>query len=269
MAIPKIKDSNGNLTKSVPFFANGTDGWFSFPTTLTYPVTYSDSSIDSVGTAYTITLTTGADVSASCELGWRFKYRVNNTVTYGILVAKTTNTITLFLKRGTVAPDNTKVIDNIYFSPAKCPVGFSVNPAHWSIILSDTASRILSNPTAGSVYNFNNFNISILTGIWKRSMQFNLTAVNASTAQHVLGVRASLSTTSNTLDSSFLVYAVSGYAIACLNQVTGSIYKEDNLELSTKTTYYLTAAVTAGTALGIVLSNEIEKMTLKATCAYL
>lgn len=148
MAIPKTKDSNGNFTKSVPFFANGTDGWFSFPTTLTYPVIYSDSSIDSVGTAYTITLDTGADVSASCELGWRFKYRVNNVVTYGILVAKSTTSITLLLKRGTVAPDNTKAIDNVYFSPAKCPVGFSVNPANWTLKMKYTTYT--PNGNAGS-----------------------------------------------------------------------------------------------------------------------
>ena len=107
------------------------NGWNELAGTFTYHS--KDSSTATNGTMYTVKLTTSIDLTQLVELGCRFKFLHDSTIKYGILVAKDATSITLLLKLNTSVLDGTKPITNVYFSPAKCPVGFSVNPADWTI----------------------------------------------------------------------------------------------------------------------------------------
>lgn len=270
MAMPTIPDSNGNFTKRVPFFANGTDGWFGFPVSVifTYPTTYYDSSIDSLGTAYTITLNTSADISTIIELGCRFKYRCNNVVTYGILVAKTTSTITLLLKRGTVAPDNTKPIDNIYYSPAKCPVGFSVNPNDWTIKLVDNAGSTTT-PTNDTWWNPSGFKIDVLQGCW--SLEYScLLTTNCATAPTYHYAHSALSTSTSINDKITGTHFVSGGDNPYGNGLFAVSAKTD-FNISTKKSVYILMLINSnGTYTQYNgLYSSLTPLIIKAVCAYL
>lgn len=107
------------------------NGWNELAGTFTYHS--KDSSTATNGTMYTVKLTTSIDLTQLAELGCRFKFSHDGVVKYGILVAKDATSITLLLKLGTSVLDGAEAITGVYFSPAKCPVGFSVNPNDWTI----------------------------------------------------------------------------------------------------------------------------------------
>src|SRR5574344_412696 len=141
-----------------------TTGWISADETWTY------SSVDDPTGVITIV----GDKTGKYSLGMRIKFTNNSNVIYGIITKisySSPNTTLTFLHE--INPSNSlalhlmanSAITNNYYSNMKVPYGFPMNPAKWSIIVSDTAER--SQATYGTtVYNIGGINISVPIGIW-------------------------------------------------------------------------------------------------------
>lgn len=231
--------------------------------TLTY------SSWDS--TVRTAVFTTSADETGNIQLGDRIKFaQPTDGVKWGIVTAITSGTITLFINSD-YDVDNEAVSD-AYYSHAKNPYGFDLNPNKWKLTLTDSVNRSQASPVNGIWYNLGSLSIDLPIGIWNVSYKVFLEAIKS--ANGFINIYATLSTgASSESDTDFTC----GHDAIGDNTFTGTEnigitqrVRKDDLVLTSKTTYYLNAKTTYNSIGSINFQNSSDhNLIIEAKCAYL
>lgn len=218
---------------------------------------------------FTFTIS-GVDLTAKYYAGMRVKYTQSTGGTkYGIITktAFSTNT-TITIYGGTDYNLENETITAPYYSTAKAPAGFPLDPTKWTVEASDTSTRTQATPVQNTWYNMNaSHTISIPIGAWRVSYRAALGVDDSST--QIGPNQVTLSTANNSeSDVDFTSYntLTAGNAAIAL---AGSLYSEKFLLLAAKTSYYLNARTKANGIDNLYLLGDNSKTIIRAVCAYL
>lgn len=212
----------------------------------------------------------GVDLTSLISVGMRVKI-TQSTVKYFIVTAisfSTDTTITLY--GGTdysLVASGTTAISAFSYSSMKAPVGFPLDPTKWSVTVSDSTVRSQGTPAQNTWYNLGSVSISVPIGAWKLgySVQFQ---ISESTAGDYICL-TTLSTANNSeSDSGFSCggsFPIRGASASC-----GHFhFKEKEVVVASKTSYYLNSA-TKETLVDVIYNrNDQVPCRIKAVCAYL
>ncbi len=214
----------------------------------------------------TFTFTITGDFTAILTPGTRLKL-TQTTVKYFIVtkVSVSSGTTTVTIYGGTDYTLANAAITANYYSHVKGPAGFPLDPAKWTVTVTNTSDAAQASPVNGTWYNLGTISIDVPIGAW-RFMYALMLDVQRSGAG-VLSGTCSLSTANNsdsdtTMDQIlFLDQNVTRFFII------GS--KEKPLNLSSKTTHYLIAKVNATGHTSIDFRGDLSTTTIRAICTYL
>ncbi|GEM_PF-3908771 len=237
-------------TQSIPV-----DGWVSANEAWTYAG--ADSPV--------FTITVPGDVTGKYSRGMRFKLTQGVTVKYFILVEKSysspNTTLTLF--GGDSYTLTNETITNNYYSSAKAPYGFSVDPDRWTVSATLSSDVVQNNPVPNTYYNA--LSIVAPIGLWRTKYDCSTFLYRSTTGglQHMI----TLSTANNTeSDKRFTCDSLT-------NPVTyfGASVSKNNkiLNVATKTTYYLNFATPEGGVTSITIKGTFCPIEIGLECAYL
>lgn len=233
------------------------DGWTAAGETWTY------ASADDPTFTFTVA---GVDLTTKYYPGMRIKL-TQTTAKYFIItkVAFSTDT-TITVYGGTDYDLADATITNPYYSVAKAPAGFPLDPAKWTVEASSTTNATQATPTANTWYNLGG-SIAIPLGIWEVEYHAALYADIASgTTTDAYSTLSTANNSESDVDFTNVNLLISGSAA---NTTRTSTYRRKVLTLAAKATYYLNAK-TSRTGVGnIQISNADSKLIIRARCAYL
>jgi len=241
--------TTANITDKRTFCAvNNSLGWIQVADTWAY------ASAD----APTFVITIPAGGLLKYSVGQKIRL-TQTTVKYFIITAVADTTLTVY--GGTDYTLTNATITNPCFSMLKAPFGFPLNPAKWSVVVTDVSSRQQSSPSAATWYNLGSVSISLPIGNWNVGYIVTMAYSYTSTGN----VLVTLSTANNSeSDNDLTVY--SGLTLSGLYGVTLGTSKL--LLIASKTVYYLNTQ--SGYAVTNIYNlNNVRKLTIQAICAYL
>jgi hypothetical protein len=193
------------------------------------------------------------------------KYFVVTAVNYGA----PNTTVTLY--GGTDYTLINAAITNPYYSSAKAPLGFPLNPTKWTVSVTDATVRTQATPTANTWYNLNAAHtISIPIGLWRVSYQ--VCVGYGKTTESALAAFSTLSTANNSESDS--KWTCHFYSITS-SYADNTFYRQRILSLGAKTSYYLNVKTETGlgganTTLYVnSYTSNFSPMLIEAECAYL
>lgn len=231
-------------------------GWINVGETWTY------ASAD----APTFTFTVSGDETGRYSPGMRIKLTQSSTTKYFFVTAVSysnpNTTVTIY--GGTDYTLANAAISNTYYSMVKTPQGLPLDPAKWTVQVTDSSAQSQSSPTNGTWYNLGSLSISVPIGSW--NVKYFATPGNI-TAGTDLASYLTLSTSNNSESDSDLT---SYFEAKSTGNGTGgsTLSKEKAISVSSKTTYYLNAKTT-NTATKLYIRGDYSKTIIKATSAYL
>lgn len=209
------------------------DGWQPIAATLTY------SSTD--GPTFVVT-TGGVDLTASIPLGSRIKLTHAAATKYFLVTAINATTITLY--GGTGYTLAATAITAPFFSIAKAPVGFNLDPTVWTETLTDSGNRTQASPVSGTWYNPGGLFLDVPIGLWQINYSVPLEMIASSDSrlwsQFVFSVGAA------TGAGDFNYYQIAGFNYTISSNYQSIFTMQGNgrgkvVSLGAKTRYYLNA----------------------------
>ena len=219
--------------------------------------------------APTFTFTVVGDKSTKYYPGMRIKL-TQTTVKYfiitGVVYSSPNTTITVY--GGTDYTLANEAIIYPYYSSAKAPAGFPLDPTKWTVTVTDSTQRSKTTDISDSTwYNIDAAaQISVPIGIWNVSyMVYGSSSVTATPAWHA--VRVCLSSSSNSCSDN-----LSLQEHLVLTDLDNNILSVATIKVVTtaKTTYYVNIQCSASTAITLLrYYNDLYPMVIKAECAYL
>ncbi|MDD3267414.1 MAG: hypothetical protein PHC75_09595 [Burkholderiales bacterium] len=229
-------------------------GWCKLIATFTFE------SFDS--TVATAVINTDIDLTETIELGDRIKFTQDGAVKFGIVTAKTSTQLTLFLGTDYILED--KAITNVYFSHMKTPIGFNTNPDKWTVKTTSNSNVNQNNPTVNTWYNLGALKLDIPIGSWNVSYSCSIYSIRE--AEGTVDIQTTLSNSQNTqLSNEYSSYAYTKNILEFMQGTSRSF----NLNLSSKTPYYLNAKTRISGITGIYFWGSYGATVIKAVCAYL
>lgn len=218
------------------------------------------------------TLRFGADMTAIIGLGNRIKLTQHGSVKYFIVVAVgayTGENTDIDVYGGTdydMENTDTYPVTLPYYSIAKAPFGFPLNPTKWTVEVIDTSNRTQSSPSQNTWYNLGTTSgqITIPKGVWNVEYEVSIGANAGATAAWRLQV--ALSTSNNSVSDSGFICDLFVSAVAIFVQ---TVFRKKTLSLASKTLYYLICRTTYATASNISTNGAEAPTILRAVCAYL
>jgi len=158
-------------------------------------------------------------------------------------------------------------ITSPYYSHAKAPLGFPLDPSKWTVELSDTSERDQASPSQNTWYNIGSLSISIPIGVWRVEYFVNMYGVDTQ-GPNCFGT---LSTANNSESDVDFTSFVSCYfpSLVSTNTAYAPSTKAKFLTLAAKTTYYLNIKTSNSGQSNIGLNGSIAKTFVRAICAYL
>ena len=248
--LPEIDEEIANLDTDI---TNINAGWINVNTTLTY------SSWDSeVSTAV---LNTNIDLTNTVELGDRLKFTQDGAIKFGIVTAKTSTTLTLYL--GTDYTLTNTSITDVYFSHMKTPLGFNVNKDKWTITVKNTSNTAQAKPNGTLWYNVGSIKISIGVGEWKLSYMLILGGWKGATT--IFSAKSTLATQNNAeTDKDFTCVTYFEGATATIT-LFANAYREKNISVPAKTNFFLNVNSDADS---VNIYGNLGTTVIKAECAY-
>ena len=234
-------------------------GWLSAEETWTYATADSP----------TFTFTISGDKSAKYSPGMRIKL-TQTTVKYFIItkVVYSSPNTTITVYGGTDYTLANAAIIYPYYSSAKVPAGFPLDPTKWTVTVTDSTQRSKTTDISDSTwYNIDAAaQISVPIGIWNVSyMVYGSSSVTATPAWH--SVRVCLSSSSNSCSDN-----LSLREHLVLTDLHNNLLSAATIKVVTtaKTTYYVNIQCSANTAITLLRHyNDLYPMVIKAECAYL
>lgn len=163
-----------------------------------------------------------------------------------------------------------------YWSHAKAPLGFPVDPTKWTVTASSTDSPTKSSPTASTWYGGSGLtptglSIDIPIGSWKvRYVAVFDVSINLAAVGNV-GGRVTLSTANNSeSDVDFTAAFTNTLPISATALQRATYTMQKDLTLASKTTYYLNGYTGTASAGSIIFNPAAAfKNIIKAVCNYL
>lgn len=225
-------------------------GWT--PSTATFAYTSADSPI--------FVMASSVDVTANFYPGVRVKLTQDSAIKYFIVHAASGTSITLY--GGTDYTLTSSPITDVSFSAQKCPAGFPLNPAKWTVQVVDSNDHQGYANAVGTWYNA--LSIIVPIGAWRLSYScIAAPSRNSGTASQI----TTLSTTNNgETDSKF----TTRLSVSPVTDIDAPVKAEDVVDVATKTTYYLNVkTLDSGTNLRILASTFGQPTVLSAVDAYL
>lgn len=235
----------------------GYDGWVDAGETWTY------GSADDP----TYTFTISGDLTGKYSLGMKVRFSQSTGGTkYGFItkIAESGGTTTVTLYMGTDYNLENEVISSPYYSVVKAPFGFPLDPAKWTVAVTDTTQRIQTSPVSGTWYNLGSVSISIPIGIWDVEYHVKLYGTKATNSLDVL---VSLSTSNNSESDGTM--SVREDATTTTNLAAGVVYRRRTITLTSKTSYYLITKTGTASMINIYNLNDQMALILRAKCVYL
>ena len=218
--------------------------------------------------APTFTFTVVGDKSTKYYPGMRIKL-TQTTVKYFIItkVVYSSPNTTITVYGGTDYTLANEAIIYPYYSSAKAPAGFPLDPAKWTVTVTDSTQRSKTTDISDSTwYNIDAAaQISVPIGIWNVSyMVYGSSSVTATPEWH--SVRVCLSSSNSCSDNLSLQEHL------VLTDLDNNILSVATIKVVTtaKTTYYVNIQCSASTAITLLrYYNDLYPMVIKAECAYL
>ena len=215
------------------------------------------------------TVTCNGDYTLIIPVGARIALTHSGATKYFIVVKTSYSSpnTTFTLYGGTDYTLAAGAITNPYYSIAKAPVGFPLDPAKWTVLLTDSTDRHQSNPVKDTIYNPGSLSISLPIGIWNISFQVILVcAASSGTMTDVYGgLSSSLSSFDNQAlrGRGYLGGPTAGIFIGMLSRSTV-------LNIATKTTYYVLCMTDLDNQSVIGFNNASDaSLDVRAVCAFL
>lgn len=213
---------------------------------------------------------TGADKTLKYTPGTKLQLTHSAAVKYFIVtaVAFAAGDTTVTVYGGTDYTLAAGAITLPFFSRDRSPASFPLNPAKWSVVVTDTSNRSQASPVSGTWYNLGSITISIPIGAWYVDWQAQV-ANDGGGAETTGSVNATLSTgSSSETDKEFSAFfQVSGLAAA--GDVFGWASRQKILNLASKTSYFLNAKTGNATSTSINFRGDISTTVVRAICAYM
>jgi len=218
----------------------------------------------------TYTFTISGDKTSKYSAGMKIKL-TQTTVKYFIItkVAYSDPNTTITVYGGTDYDLAAVAITSPYYSMVKAPQGFPMSPDKWSVVVSDTGTRLISSPTQNVWNNISQLGISIPIGVWDTTASYCLYASRPSAG--TADVKITLSTANNSESSnaqtSWLFHR--GGTDGSVVETQGTVSKKFVITVTSKTTYY-TNILTTVTGMGSIATVGGQSVCIiTATCAYL
>ena len=215
------------------------------------------------------TVTCNGDYTLIIPVGARIALTHSGATKYFIVVKTSYSSpnTTFTLYGGTDYTLAAGAITNPYYSIAKAPAGFPLDPAKWTVLLTDSTDRHQSNPVKDTIYNPGSLSISLPIGIWNISFQVILVcAASSGTMTDVYGgLSSSLSSFDNQAlrGRSYLGGPTAGTSVGMLSRSTV-------LNIATKTTYYVLCMTDLDNQSVIGFNNASDaSLDVRAVCAFL
>lgn len=258
---------NQNGVEVGPFV--GADGWMPGIGTWSY------SSADSP----TFVISINANVTAILSVGMRIKL-TQTTTKYFIITAigsYSAGATLVTVYGGTDYTLANAAISNPYYSNARAPFGFSLDPTKWTVVTSNTSNCAKATPTAAVWYGNTDLsptapNISIPIGVWHIEYGLTLDMTATLAAVSTVGGRVTLSTASNSESDS----AMSKSFATVFPIVTGGVLRVPFnlapmkiLSVASKTTYYLNVYANVSVITSLNIRGDLFATLIRARCAYL
>jgi hypothetical protein len=216
------------------------------------------------------TVTCNGDYTLIIPVGARIALTHSGATKYFIVVKTSYSSpnTTFTLYGGTDYTLAAGAITNPYYSIAKAPVGFPLDPAKWTVTVTDSTQRSKTTEISDSTwYNISDAaRISIPPGIWRLNyMVYGSSSVSPTPAWH--NTRVCLSSSPNSCSDN-----LSLQEHLVLTDLDNNILSVAAFTVVTtaKTTYYVNIQCTANTAITLLrYYNDLYPMIIKAECAYL
>lgn len=199
----------------------------------------------------TYVVTVSSDVTSRFKAGTRIKLTDSGTQYFVVSKDSTeaagTTTITMY--GGTSHAQGALsggAITGVYYSYAKCPPGFSIDPDDWTEEATDSTDNNQANPVASTWYNLGG-SLDIPIGRWRVDYKAPTYLFDAVATQNIIAeLLVTLSTANNSeSDKNFTSIGRSRYYISATSTTfEQTLSAWDNIELSTKDTYYLNISTT-------------------------
>ena len=229
------------------------DGWVTATETWTY------ASADDP----TYTFTISGDYTSKYQAGMKIKW-TQTSVRYAIItkVAFASGTTTVTLYGGTDYDLDNAAISSPYYSTARSPFGFPMDPAKWTVSVAYGGGG-QSSAVVDTYYNKSSITIPI--GVWDFWARYYHGADGTTGAQCQL--QSGISTANNSLSDVALLAYLTAYIFTNTAQITETVFLRKQLNLSAKATYYLNivSRQNAGTTRIFIGDGCL----LEAVCAYL
>lgn len=213
------------------------------------------------------TVTCNGDYTLIIPVGARIALTHSGATKYFIVVKTSYSSpnTTFTLYGGTDYTLAAGAITNPYYSIAKAPVGFPLDPAKWSETLSSYSDAFQASPAENTWYNLGSLSMDLPIGVWRVSYQV-CAYVQVDLVPPVLYV--SLSTSNNTeTDSNWTAKTemplLSGFCVYTVHRAGPPI------SLAAKTTYYLIEMVSVASVTTLSLQGSASRHTIIAECVYL
>lgn len=211
------------------------------------------------------TVTCNGDYTLIIPVGARIALTHSGATKYFIVVKTSYSSpnTTFTLYGGTDYTLAAGAITNPYYSIAKAPVGFPLDPTKWTVTFTDSTKREQATPTASTWYNLESLSVAVPIGAWRVRSKI-LAQVNKSG-----GVWVDLFVTISTGNNNESTPELTDKVFVEPNDKFAFVAKAQGLiVLASKTTHYFNAK-TGCTASSIEFSNDQTAMVVKFECAYL
>ncbi len=157
--------TNKDLTDPSNTFP-ATGGWLATNDTWTFATVSTIGGSGGQNTNYFGTVTIPGDQTTKYYPGMKFKATNSGSTLMGFImdVSYSSPSTTLTLWSGQTYAFAAGAITNTYYSTAKAPAGFNINPSSWTIQVNSTSNRITSSPTANTWYAAETMVVPV--GVW-------------------------------------------------------------------------------------------------------
>jgi hypothetical protein len=217
------------------------------------------------------TVTCSGDYTYTIPVGARIALTHSGVTKYFIVVKTSYSSpnTTFTLYGGTDYTLAAGAITNPYYSVAKAPVGFPLDPAKWTISLVDSTDCYQNNPVKDVYYNPGSLSINLPIGIWE--VFFQVIVVSAASAGQWTEVYVGLSTsTTSFTNQSLRGRGYLGTASDGAQTFLGPIARRSVLTITSNTTYYVICKTGLPNQSIIGFNGASDASTeVHAVCAYL
>jgi hypothetical protein len=218
--------------------------------------------------APTFTFTISGDKTGKYSPGMRLRLTQGGSVKFFIVtvVAYSSPNTTITVYGGTDYTLANATITDPYFSPFKAPQGFPLDPAKWTVEVTNNSSIDQNNPTINIWYNLGNINISVPIGAWRLEYSGYMEAGHSGTSY--IQIFATLSTSvSSESENKFRTAVLEGASNT--TSAGGSVLKSKTVNVSGKTTYYLLFRAYQSGLIYLRIGGAMQITIIRAVCAYL